>query len=296
VRVRYLGVIAPHKGVHILAHAAAALADQSVDFHLHGHAQMAYLAQIQEIYPAFLAHGAYNDDKLPEILSETDLLVLPTLSRETFSFVIREAALARVPVIASRFGAIPEYIEHGHNGWLVQPDSATDLADALRLLINDADLRAQLAANARPSRSIQEYSAEMTDVYQSLLPVTQARASHAHSARATWEDLDRLRQELGAMGVNTYSREDISARQLEAIAWLQQSAREQQAVIAEQATSVAWFRDIVAGRDATIAAQEEAIAWLRRILDEREATIAAQDEGIAWLRGVMAGLPHATDE
>lgn len=168
VRVRYLGVIAPHKGLHVLAKAANLLADLPVEFHLHGAAEPPYLANVLAEHPAIVHHGPYRRDDLARILSETDVLVLPTLSRETFSFVIREAALAGVPVVASRLGSIPDFIRDGENGLLTPPGAVADLAAALRRLANDPALRARLGAASSAIRSIGEYSAEMEGLYADL--------------------------------------------------------------------------------------------------------------------------------
>ncbi|HEY7908038.1 MAG TPA: glycosyltransferase, partial [Thermomicrobiales bacterium] len=153
VRIRYLGSILPHKGIHVLAEAATLLTDLPVEIHLHGAGEPKYLEEIRSRSAAIVHHAPYQHDQLAGILSETDIVVLPTLSRETFSFVIREAAQAGVPVVASRLGSIPEYIRDGESGLLVPPGSVEALAAALRRLVTDADLRARLAAAAAPIRS-----------------------------------------------------------------------------------------------------------------------------------------------
>jgi L-malate glycosyltransferase len=53
---------------------------------------------------------------------------------------VLEAMLASVPIVATRAGAIPELIEDGKHGLLVQPGSATELCEALiRMLDADSD-------------------------------------------------------------------------------------------------------------------------------------------------------------
>jgi glycosyltransferase involved in cell wall biosynthesis len=168
VRIGYLGSIAPHKGVHVLAQAATQLAGLPVEFHLHGAADPHYLSEILA-QPAVITHqGSYRHEDLGNILSKTDILVLPTLSRETFSFVIREAMLAGVPIVASRLGSIPEFIRDGENGLLVTPGSVAELATALRQLIVDPDRRTRLAGTPAVVRPLQQYSVEMEDLYVAL--------------------------------------------------------------------------------------------------------------------------------
>jgi glycosyltransferase involved in cell wall biosynthesis len=56
---------------------------------------------------------------------------------ETFSVVCAEALCCGTPVIASRVGGIPEYLEAG-GGWLVESNTATAWADAIETALRDA--------------------------------------------------------------------------------------------------------------------------------------------------------------
>ncbi len=63
--------------------------------------------------------------------------------------VVLEAMAAGAPVIGSRHAGIAEAIEHEHTGLLVPPGDAPALADALRRLIDQPDLRQRLGRAAR---------------------------------------------------------------------------------------------------------------------------------------------------
>ncbi|MDA1358495.1 glycosyltransferase family 4 protein [Glycomyces luteolus] len=67
---------------------------------------------------------------------------------EPFGLVIVEAMAAGLPVVCSavKHGPI-EIIESGVNGLLVEPQKPKELADALRLLMSDPELRRRLADN-----------------------------------------------------------------------------------------------------------------------------------------------------
>jgi len=61
--------------------------------------------------------------------------------REGFPMVISEAAYAGIPVLSTAVGSVPDFIEHGHNGWLVNLDfeketTITQLANALQHIVN----------------------------------------------------------------------------------------------------------------------------------------------------------------
>lgn len=75
---------------------------------------------------------------IPRVLANYDVMVLPTLCQgEGHPGVIIEAMIAGIPVIASRFKAIPELIEDGVNGFLVEPGSSDALAMAIMRLADD---------------------------------------------------------------------------------------------------------------------------------------------------------------
>lgn len=76
-----------------------------------------------------------------------DLFVL-TSQCETFGMVTVEAMAAGLPIIATRSGGTPEIIRDKHDGLLFQPDDATDLENALRLLADYPDLRLRFGRQA----------------------------------------------------------------------------------------------------------------------------------------------------
>lgn len=77
-----------------------------------------------------------------------DLFVMPTRN-EAFGLVYQEAAAAGIPAIGSRLNAIPEIIEDGTTGLLVQPGHTGELVAALGQLIDSPELRERLGRAAR---------------------------------------------------------------------------------------------------------------------------------------------------
>jgi glycosyltransferase involved in cell wall biosynthesis len=79
-------------------------------------------------------------------LSDLDILVHTSVVPEPFGNAVVEGLAAGVPVVASNAGGPAETITDECNGLLVPPANVEALADALRRLIADADLRARLSA------------------------------------------------------------------------------------------------------------------------------------------------------
>ncbi len=77
------------------------------------------------------------------LMTAFDVLVLPSLW-EGFGMVLLEAMALGKPVIGTRVGGIPEVIEDGVNGYLVEPGSPQQLAQKLLGLLRDQRLRSQM--------------------------------------------------------------------------------------------------------------------------------------------------------
>ncbi|MDP3902077.1 MAG: glycosyltransferase family 4 protein, partial [bacterium] len=79
-------------------------------------------------------------------LKNFDIFALPSI-KEGLPYVILEAGLAGLPVVASNIGGIPEIIEDGKSGLLTPPKNSEALTEAIKRLIDDKNLRDTLAAN-----------------------------------------------------------------------------------------------------------------------------------------------------
>ena len=82
---------------------------------------------------------------VPRLLAASDVFVLPTLT-EALPTVLAEAMAARLPVIASRVGGIPEMIADRQNGFLVEPEDLDGLSSACIRLLENPDERAAMGA------------------------------------------------------------------------------------------------------------------------------------------------------
>ncbi len=85
--------------------------------------------------------GIRND--IPKLLSLCDIYCQPS-RMEGLSLAIMEALVAGLPIIATHVGGIPEAVENGYNGYLVEKESSNELAKKLGLLIKRKDLRISL--------------------------------------------------------------------------------------------------------------------------------------------------------
>ena len=92
--------------------------------------------------------GKVPKEKLFEYYSKASVVVL-TSKHETFSLAVAEAMATGTPVIASPVGIVPEVILNGKNGYIVNPNDPEDIAEKLRLILEDNKKRKIMEKHAR---------------------------------------------------------------------------------------------------------------------------------------------------
>lgn len=121
-------------------------------------------------------------DDVMAVLAASDVLLHPT-RMDAFPTALLEAAAARVPVIATRVGGIPEIVQDGDTGLLLDfPPSAGALAARLGALLQDEPLRRRLGERAH-ERFLERFTAERWAARLRLLYEEVVRAPRARRRR-----------------------------------------------------------------------------------------------------------------
>jgi len=177
IRFGYIGTIIPSKGVHVLLEAFNSVKSQNAELRIHGKFLPYHFGF--EDYPDYLRSlakkdnilwfGEYDNKDVARILSEIDVLVVPSIWYETFSLTIREAFIGGVPVITSNIGAMAESVQDGVNGLLFQARNSKDLAKKMQMVIDDPGLIERLRKNIKPVIPIENHTLEIREIYGSLV-------------------------------------------------------------------------------------------------------------------------------
>jgi glycosyltransferase involved in cell wall biosynthesis len=153
-------------GIRALAQAVAAGRDARLEIAGDGPLQPAYEQLIRDLglgeRVRFL--GPLRHQQVLDTMALADVLLLPSVTarngdREGNPTVLKEAAAAGLPIVATRHAGIPETVDDGVSALLVDERDPAALADRLTRLLDDQALRARLGGAAR-DRMVRQYSIE----------------------------------------------------------------------------------------------------------------------------------------
>jgi glycosyltransferase involved in cell wall biosynthesis len=152
-----IGRIDEYKGTRVAYEALAALrANHGIPARMAvaGSGDARFLAVLRRLAARLDIAGAVEErgqlgvEGLVELLGEAHAVVVPSVWEEPAGLVCVEAALARVPVVASRVGGIPEILRDGRDALLFPPGDAGACADALARTLRDRDATAARVESA----------------------------------------------------------------------------------------------------------------------------------------------------
>lgn len=148
--ILFVGKLVPRKGVDVLLRALPkVLKEVEVKLVLVGSGNQRdyqHLAQALGISDKIRFLGRVPGDTLRLLFSSCDLFVLPS-RLEGFGAVIVEAMAAGKPVVATAVSSIPEIIESGKNGILVEGNNEGELASAIVKILSDKSLARAIEKN-----------------------------------------------------------------------------------------------------------------------------------------------------
>jgi glycosyltransferase involved in cell wall biosynthesis len=133
-------------------------------------------------FMGYAPHGP----KLFKLYRESDIFVLPSLSGEGFPQTLFEAMACGVPIIATKVAGIPNVIENGENGLLVEPASPSGICEAVQRIVGDPELRMRLATNGVATVRNHTLEAErdrMMSPIQRLLSSGKSLGAHAEQKK-----------------------------------------------------------------------------------------------------------------
>lgn len=113
----------------------------------------------------------YGSAKYKEIL-KSDIFVFPT-KNDTYPSVVLEAMQCARPVVSTYECAIPEIIDEGANGFLVNQGDVEALSEKIEILLKDKKLRIEMGKNGREkflsNYTLDKFENNIADVFKNVL-------------------------------------------------------------------------------------------------------------------------------
>lgn len=129
-------------------------------------------------------HGQLHGDALRKLFYQSQIFVMPTL-REPFGVVFLEAMWAKTVCIGTRIGAIPEIIEDGVTGFLVEPNNIVELADRMIELLSDRERWRRMSDAAYGAAKTKwTWNLSAKQILESLFPHDNAHSGAANGERS----------------------------------------------------------------------------------------------------------------
>jgi glycosyltransferase involved in cell wall biosynthesis len=148
----FVGVLERYKNVDGLADAWRLAAPRVPDAHLRLVGAGTLRPVVDQLLHDVTGQTSWDErlsqQEVSQALDEATALVLPSRS-EGMGRVIVEAFCRARPVVATRVGGIPDLVEDGTNGLLVEPGDTNALADAIVRILTDREALGRSACERR---------------------------------------------------------------------------------------------------------------------------------------------------
>lgn len=151
-RILFVGTLSQQKGFDTLVYACNNLAQNNLPFEVHAMGEWIsekYRCKIEtfiirtKINHLFTFHGLLHGKNKRKVFQSSDILVLPSYV-EGQPLVILEALSVGMPVVSTDVGAIPDTIQDGKNGFIINPGDTHNLEKKIALLMENPHLRKKM--------------------------------------------------------------------------------------------------------------------------------------------------------
>ncbi|MBS1989155.1 MAG: glycosyltransferase [Cyanobacteria bacterium SZAS LIN-3] len=181
LRIGYIGTFYEHKGVDLLINAFLALPDNErkrASLKLYGDTNQfpEYSNKLKQLVITagqrgrdVTFEGTFPNDRLGQILSDIDVLVVPSRWYENTPLVMQSALATKTPLIVTDLGGMSELVKHGHNGLLFKLNDYRSLAAQLLALLKEPALLGKLTGNIKDERTVPEMVNDIESVFDKVL-------------------------------------------------------------------------------------------------------------------------------
>lgn len=202
LRLTYAGGPDRMKGVHVLLEAADLLQEMP-GWQLTTYGIEPFLEAAGRALPgrSVVAAPAFDPEAIESVFAATDVLVVPSVMRETYSLITREALTRGIPVVCTDTLGPEEAVDDEVNGLVVPAGDAAALAGAVTRLIGERGLLERLRTGCGnvPVRSVDDQVTGLDELYRELVERSPVATGQAEPERR--RQSRRVRRVLFLVGI-----------------------------------------------------------------------------------------------
>jgi glycosyltransferase involved in cell wall biosynthesis len=175
LKIGFIGTLYEHKGVHLLIEAVHQhLSDLDLEVKVFGNTTeypdyFQKLCDLAEDDPRISFMGTFPNEKIGDVLTDIDILVVPSIWYENTPLVVYSAQASGCPVIGTNVGGISEAIQDEENGLLFERGSAKALAHAIQKVSADRNLLRIMSKQCKMPTTIAAYVNGLEQIYSKCL-------------------------------------------------------------------------------------------------------------------------------
>lgn len=172
--ILYVGRVSPEKNLTLLLNAFPMVRREHPEARLMIVGKGPYLrryyelARKRDLIGQVIFTGFVPDQDLPRYYAACDTFALPS-KFETQGLVVLEALASGKPVAGANYRAIPEFVEHGKNGYLFDPSRTERCADAICQCLESGDDFSPAARATGEAFSVERCTRRLVSVYRKAL-------------------------------------------------------------------------------------------------------------------------------
>lgn len=159
----FMGRIIPTKGINVVVDTFRELPEEL----LHIYGSIGIKKRFLET-ENIIFKGAYDNNKINQVLNEMDVLIVPSIWYENAPLVIQEAFLAGIPVITSDIGGMAELVQHNVNGFTFKTGCSDSLKEIILYISHNPSCLNSLQRSRESVVDIKEDIKKIVDVYREL--------------------------------------------------------------------------------------------------------------------------------
>lgn len=151
--ILYLGFIHPYKGISVLETSFSSLKNEEIKLVIAGKGNDPALNKLKDNNSVLVINRWISNSEMVSLIKNCKVVVCPYLSASQ-SGIPQLAFNFGKPIIATRVGGFPFFIKDKNTGLLIDPNSPTQLTDAINCIYNDKKMYETLCFNIRKFNDI----------------------------------------------------------------------------------------------------------------------------------------------